>query len=98
MSKYPHIMKASEAIANDLGYNVAKARSMDFDGIDCSTEMLGDKDVDRSAVEADLASLSEEDLQTIAVGDEDQWVRIYATMKHPEQVHAMLEGIFAHND
>jgi len=89
--KYPTLAKAHVMIAEEMGYD---ATVPDFDAKDFGNEQFPHGEIDIAAVEADLATLSAEDLETLCIGDQEEWAPVMAKLNNAEHAHAVLDAIF----
>jgi len=92
-TSYPTLQRVLEMMLNDQGMDTS---SVTFDSIDWTDERAPSNDfVQLDRVEAALATLSNEELETLAIGDQEDWPVIM--VKFPdeaEMVHIALECMF----
>lgn len=83
MKEHPTLRLVMEMLCNDSG--------LDVDAVSLDEILIEDP----ARVEAALAGLSQEELETIVIGDQDEWEEIYLKLgKDREVVHRALETMF----
>jgi hypothetical protein len=88
---YPTLRRAFEIMLNDQGMGIHSIplERVDFTQSNTTPDKL-------AIVEAALAKLSPEELETICIGDQEEWPPIYEKMGGWQQdlVHTALECMF----